>query len=128
MIAGGWPSLDGLESAIAILDGHIRTPKTWAPRAAAIMARSHLEGVVVESCRRVGADVPEASMRSRLIIWRQLGDDAQAVEMASLAWAGLSQACHQHAYELTPAVSEIRHLLGLVAAVSLERGPVDPSI
>ena len=32
----------------------------------------------------------------------------------SLAWVRLSDACHQHAYELAPSGSEVRHLVASV--------------
>lgn len=55
-------------------------------------------------------------MRSRLIAMRFFVDRATA-ELAAAAWWGLSNACHHHAYELTPTTSEIRHLVGQVARV-----------
>lgn len=38
----------------------------------------------------------------------------QLVRDMYYAWAELSNACHQHAYELTPTVDAARHLLSLV--------------
>ncbi|MFN0284900.1 MAG: hypothetical protein ACKVZ6_23345, partial [Kineosporiaceae bacterium] len=39
-------------------------------------------------------------------------------DTAAIAWGGLSQGCHQHAYELSPTFSEIEHLIGLVEKVA----------
>ncbi len=39
---------------------------------------------------------------------------ATLVQKAEYAWNRLSDACHQHAYQLTPTYSEVRHLVGLV--------------
>lgn len=36
---------------------------------------------------------------------------------AQLAWHGLSEACHYHAYQLTPTVAEIDHLIDILATV-----------
>lgn len=35
-------------------------------------------------------------------------------DRAEVAWAGLSLACYQHAYELAPISGEVAHLLDLV--------------
>lgn len=38
-------------------------------------------------------------------------------QVARYAWAGLSGASHQHAYELSPTVAEVGHLIDLVSRV-----------
>ncbi len=53
-------------------------------------------------------------MRSQLVVIRVFYGD-QVANTANIAWIGLSNACHHHAYELTPTVEEVRHWLGLVA-------------
>jgi hypothetical protein len=55
-------------------------------------------------------------MRSKIILLRQLGDPVVG-HKAQLAWAGLSNACHHHAYELQPTAAEVRSLLRLVAEI-----------
>lgn len=42
----------------------------------------------------------------------------QVADAANIAWIGLSNACHHHAYELTPIVEEVRHWLGLITDLS----------
>jgi hypothetical protein len=42
-------------------------------------------------------------------------DESEFADAASVAWNGLSNACHHHAYELAPTVGEVRHLCRLVA-------------
>ncbi|HEX5494546.1 MAG TPA: hypothetical protein VFX70_08255 [Mycobacteriales bacterium] len=71
-------------------------------------------------CRAVGFDLDKATVRSRLIVLRALVGDAEAdtAEAAEAAWAGLSRACHQHAYELAPTTGEVSHLVGLVTILS----------
>ncbi|GGR73690.1 hypothetical protein J2S40_001539 [Nocardioides luteus] len=46
-------------------------------------------------------------------------DDAPAVaNHAQYAWSRLSEACHQHAYEMSPTHAEIAHLIDLVARLN----------
>jgi hypothetical protein len=54
------------------------------------------------------------TMCSQLVVIRVFYGD-QVSNTANIAWIGLSNACHHHAYELTPTVEEVRHWLGLVA-------------
>lgn len=82
-----------------------------------MLARQALEDTVRDLCGLVGADVGRATMRSRLIIIRVLlGSDV--ADLAETAWAGLTRACHHHAYELAPNANEVGHLIGLVSKLS----------
>lgn len=63
-----------------------------------------------------GASVDHASMRSKIIVTRMLRGD-ETGDRAALAWAGLSRACHHHAYELAPAEDEVNRWLGLVSVL-----------
>ena len=47
-------------------------------RLAAFVARQALEQLVDERCRALGADCPDASMRSKLVVLRALGDPDEA--------------------------------------------------
>ena len=87
-----------------------------APRMAAFLARQALEEIIVARCESLGAAVPWANARSRLIVLRAL-DTADAADSASRAWSGLSSACHVHAFELQPSASEVRYLCGVVASL-----------
>lgn len=109
------PSL--LDHARTILKGTVRLPQSIATRAAAFLARQALEDTTRALCRRAGANIDRATMRSQLIVVRALHGD-QVANKANIAWIGLSNACHYHAYELTPTVDELRHWLGLVADLS----------
>lgn len=99
-----------------VLDGAVPMPRGRSTRAAAVLARQALEDALRARCRSAGFDLDKATMRSRLIVLRVLVDQA-AADAADVAWAGLSRACHQHAYELTPTTTEVRHLLTRVAAL-----------
>jgi hypothetical protein len=67
-------------------------------------------------CAELGAQLPRASMRARLIVLDVLGRPDQT-HSAQVAWNGLSRACHRHAYELSPTDREVRALLDHVAAL-----------
>ena len=82
-------------------------------RLAAFVARQALEQLVDQRCRALDADCPDASMRSKLVVLRALGDPDEA-DAAEQAWSGLSAACHRHPYELEPAGSEVRDLCAAV--------------
>jgi hypothetical protein len=58
-------------------------------------------------------------MRSKLTVLQVAyeQDHPDVAVRAEYAWNGLSQVCHHHAFELTPPASEVRHLIGLVAAL-----------
>ncbi len=91
-----------------------------ANRRAAWFARSALEDVVVELLRAKQVDVgPLASGRSKLTCLEALyrEDQPALATRAEYAWASLSEACHQHAYELAPTHAEVEHLVQLVGSL-----------
>jgi hypothetical protein len=90
------------------------TAGIW-PRASALLARQALEVALDDLWRLRASGVEQCSARAQLLClpFYLRGDDDLA-ERASYAWAGLSRACHQHAYELPPTSSE---LLGWLATV-----------
>lgn len=100
-----------------------------ANRRAAWFARSALEDVVLELLAAKGVDVgPTASGRARLGCLESLyrDDDPLLPARAEYAWSRLSQACHQHAYELTPTYAEVAHLIRVVGSLQTPRGPEPP--
>lgn len=119
------PAAALLGYARGVLDGTVPMPKGRASRAAALLARQALEHVVRARCQAAGLDLDKATMHSRLIALRALAGDREAdiaaADRAGAAWAGLSRACHQHAYELAPTTGEVRYLVGLVTALANSR-------
>lgn len=85
-------------------------------RIAAVLARQALEKIIDERCARLRAPSPRSPMRTRLLILRALDDPREAEAMA-IAWNRLSNACHVHAYELQPSVSEVDHLCSVVESL-----------
>ncbi len=106
-----------LRQAVGVLDGSEYVPARQRCRAAAHLARQALEDLVSQRCVDLGATMPRATMRSRLVVLRVLGPTACA-EPAQAAWEGLTRACHRHAYELAPGDLEVRALIKLVAETS----------
>ena len=102
-----------LVNAERLLNGTLVTGQPPA-RLAAFLARQALELAITQRCVDLGADIPSATARSKLVVLRALGEPAGA-DAAITAWNGLSVACPHHAYELTPTVEEMRHLCRLVA-------------
>jgi hypothetical protein len=100
-----------------ILDGTVKVPGGRSARAAAVVARQALEESVDQRCAELIDGMQRASMRSTIILLRQL-DDPVVGHKAQAAWAGLSNACHHHAYELQPTAAEVRSLLKLVAEIA----------
>jgi len=111
------PAIDLLGLAERILDGVIPMPPDRIPRAAAAVARQALEEAVATQCDRLVEGLQRPTMRSQLIILRELGD-RQIGGRAQVAWDGLSQACHHHAYDLQPTIDEVRGLVLLVHQVA----------
>jgi hypothetical protein len=94
------------------------TPETaglW-PRAAALLGRQALEMVVDEFwvARRIPLD--SCATRQQLICLREYLDDADLAGRVHHAWNALSNACHQHPYELPPTAAELKDWFGVVDA------------
>lgn len=102
-----------LALASAMLDGRIVVPGSQSARIAALLARQALEDTVMGLCAQ---GMSQASMRTRLSYLRVFADSHTA-DSAAIAWHGLSQACHHHAYELTPSRGEVSRLIDLVATL-----------
>jgi hypothetical protein len=81
----------------------------WS-RAAALLARMALESAVSARLAALHPRLPEASMRSKLLVL-PLCCSQEATMEAARAWAGLSRACHQHPYELAPTRTELADLI-----------------
>ena len=88
------------------------TAGVW-PRAAALLGRQALELLLAELWQRRAPGTEEASMRAQLICLPRYLDAALAGRVA-YAWGALSDACHQHAYELAPTAPELRRWLHVV--------------
>lgn len=103
-----------LEQASAVLGE--ATP--YSNRAACWLARASLESTVDDLLAVRHRSAPEATMRSKLAVLQVAYEQHPEVAVrAEYAWNGLSRACHHHAFELTPAGSEVQYLIDLVATL-----------
>ena len=109
-----------LEYARAILDGE-QTVTPWRIRIAAFLTRQALESEIDAYCELLIAPMPfPVRMRSRLAVLHAL-DKTGFDRTAEYAWNALSRACHHHSYELSPTISELRHLHSKVAGLAAMR-------
>jgi hypothetical protein len=100
------------------------TAGLW-PRAAALLGRQALEMAVDEYwvVRRIPLDA--CGTRQQLICLREYLDDADLASQVHHAWGALSQACHQHPYELAPTAGELKVWLQAVETFSTMRAGAD---
>lgn len=94
-----------------------RTP--YSNRIASWFTRAALEEIIKDLLLARNIDPGRASGTARLscleVAYR---DTPEIAARAQYAWDRLSQACHQHAYELSPTSSEVEHLMEIVAGVA----------
>lgn len=85
------------------------------PRAAALLARRGLEEALDRLWLRRVPGLERASARAQLACLPDyLGDAGLAWEIV-FTWSALSNACHQHAYELAPTATELERRLDVVS-------------
>lgn len=112
-------SAELLRLATAVLED----PTAHSNRTACWIARAALEGAVDDLLAGRQRSAPEASMRSKLTVLQVAFDQDDALPArAEYAWNRLSQACHHHAFELSPSGTEVRHLIDLVASATTAIG------
>lgn len=105
-----------LEQASAVLEG---ASDAHSNRAACWIARAALENAVDDLLNTKQRSAPDASMRSKLTVLQVAFDqDDHVPARVEYAWSRLSQACHHHAFELSPTATEVRHLIGLVETLT----------
>ena len=108
-------------SLVASSEATLGGEATNRNRMACWLARSALEEVVGELLDAKGYPAGDATMRSRLTCLQVAYRDCPEVPArAQYAWSRLSEACHQHAFRLSPTYSEARHLLDLVTSLLSE--------
>lgn len=112
-----------LIAARALLGSEITN---W-PRGCAFLVRMELEEWVRSHSVTLDQDLANASMRSQLMCLGQTVQDDLATR-ASYSWHRLSEACHQHAYQLAPTVAELRLLLDEVQSIVESSGMLSDSI
>ena len=90
------------------------TAGIW-PRATALLTRQALEAALDVLWRRRAPGLEACSARAQLIcLPSYLHDDQELAKRVSYTWSGLSRACHQHPYELSPTSPELLNWIGTV--------------
>jgi hypothetical protein len=85
------------------------------PRAAALLTRQALEAALDVLWRRRAPGLEACSAKAQLIcLPSYLHGGHDLAERVSYTWSGLSRACHQHPYELSPTSSELLRWIGTV--------------
>ena len=95
-------------------------------RMACWLTRSALEQVVRDILVARGRTPGEANMTSLLTCLEVAYHDVPEVaERADFAWVRLSNACHQHAFELSPTAAEAAQLVEAVGELAAFEAPRD---
>ena len=96
-------------SQLAAADAHANRRACWLARSA---MEERLDALLLARDIETG---PHASTRSKLsCLEAAYADEPELANRAQYLWSRLSEACHQHAYELSPTYTEVRHLLDLL--------------
>lgn len=86
-------------------------------RMACWITRAAMERAVSDLLDRADLATGRANMRSKLTCVHVARTGTDIPARCEYAWARLSEACHQHAYELSPTRTESLHLIELVASL-----------
>lgn len=104
-----------LDEAQAVLDGSAPERN----RMSCWLARAALEMAVRDRLEARNRPPGTASMRSLLTcIEVAYADDPALIDRSEHAWAGLSNACHHHAFQLTPTAEEAQRLIDSVRLIA----------
>lgn len=108
-----------LDHADDILEGRVALGVRGA-RTAAVLARCAFEAWLdAQSAPWADDQAMRPTTQSKLVVLSALRG-IEFGERAKRVWHGLSRACHHHAYELQPSVTEVRRLVA--EARQLARG------
>lgn len=108
-----------MSDLLDLAEAQLLSPRPHSNRMACWLARSAMEEVIDNLL--VAADLHPgewASARSKLTCLEVAYEDSAIPGKVQYAWSRLSDACHQHAYQLSPTYSETKHLVELVRSVS----------
>lgn len=107
-----------MSDLLGLAEAQLNSPTPHSNRMACWLARSALEELIDRLLEARDLDVGEgASTRSRLTILEVAYEGTPVPAKAQYAWSRLSDACHQHAYELSPNFAETNHLLATVRSI-----------
>jgi len=96
----------------------LSTAGPHATRRACWLARAALEDVIAELLVDRTIQAAGASERAKLTMLEGAYSDSRGLAgQAQYAWHRLSEACHQHAFELSPTHGEARDLIDIVSGI-----------
>ena len=114
LAATGYDTFDPWNSQVDLV-GRLDGTAPERNRMACWLARSALEEAVRNRLLERGRPTGTASMRTMLTCLEvAYADDPALVDGAEHAWAGLSNACHRHAFQLSPTAQETQRLIDTV--------------
>jgi hypothetical protein len=94
--------------ARALLDTPERGEVGSSARLAAFLARQAVENLIDARCAAVcGVQVVRGTAKAKLAVLKSL-DTTSAGTVLISSWHQLTTFCHQHAYQLSPTVGEVR--------------------
>ncbi len=97
-----------LSRAGELLDGPASTTAGNSARLAAFLTRQAVENLIDTRCAELcGLAAVNGSMKSKLAVLKSLDPTPGGAALIG-AWHQLSGFCHQHAYQLSPTVAEVR--------------------
>lgn len=97
-----------LDRADALLDSPASAAAGNAARLAAVLTRQAAEELIDARCAELcNVLVVNGSWRAKLAVLKAL-DEAAAARVLVDSWHQLTAFCHQHAFELTPTIGEVR--------------------
>ena len=104
-----------MSDLLDVAEAQLAAPSPHSNRMACWLARSALEQAIERLLGARGIQAgARASARSKLTCLEVTYEGTDVPVRAQYAWSRLSEACHHHAYELTPISSEAKHLIELV--------------
>lgn len=108
-----------MSGLLAKAEAQLELNTTLALRRACWLARAELESLVLDLLRARGINAESSSERGKLsCLEGAYTDERDLTFKAEFAWNRLSEACHQHAYQLSPTYSEAKHLIDLVSELT----------
>lgn len=112
-----------LVRANALLDSPDRAAVGNSARLAAFLARQAVEDLIDARCEALtGVQGVVGTARAKLAVLKSL-DTTPAGTVLIDAWQQLTGFCHQHAYQLSPTVAEVRAQCGAVSRDCLGNTP-----
>lgn len=104
-----------MSDLLELAEAQLASPQPHSNRMACWLARSAMEQIIDRLLSAQGVQPGGlASARSKLTCLEVAYEGTAVPSQAQYAWNRLSEACHQHAYELTPTSSEAKHLIEMV--------------